>query len=65
MVGLTVLMHFQQLEDVKFQIFPGGQHPPDPLLRPLCLPNLLEVDLSFQHYLVPVLEVSKKYQERF
>ena len=47
MVGLTISMHFQQFEKLKFQIFSGGAHPRAPL-KALCLRHLH--DLSFQCY---------------
>ena len=36
MVGLTVSMHFQQFEDLKFQIFPLDM-PPEPPKTPVSL----------------------------
>ena len=38
MVGLTILMHFQQFEDFKFLFFPG-EHAPAPPYNPCRVSN--------------------------
>ena len=58
MVGLTVSMHFQQFEDLKFQNVSGEARLGPPILKPLCSRNLHGLPYHYNNsYLVPVLEV--------